>query len=143
MAEKIIYDGIKDEQFTEPYIDIDEWRDQPVCHRYVHGGFHGTETRFCFYYPPKEEFKGRFFQKLAPVQRSGSTIFAEGGHGNVCMQPTLWICFWRKRRRIQDHELCGEHDRDLGRHRAICYRLADGHAECIYSKSTCHASVKT
>ncbi len=68
MAEKIIYDGIKDEQFTEPYIDIDEWRDQPVCHRYVHGGFHGTETRFCFYYPPKEEFKGRFFQKLALVQ---------------------------------------------------------------------------
>ena len=30
------------------YIDIDEWRDAPRPHRYVHGGFEGTHTRFPF-----------------------------------------------------------------------------------------------
>ena len=38
--------------FQHPYIDMDEWRDQPVRHRYVHGGFEGTDTRFSFYLPP-------------------------------------------------------------------------------------------
>src|SRR5258706_15611180 len=28
-----------DPQFTKPFIDVDEWRDGPVHHRYVHGGF--------------------------------------------------------------------------------------------------------
>ncbi|QHD69229.1 hypothetical protein GS397_20690 [Sphingobium yanoikuyae] len=36
----------EDPLFTQPYIDIDEWRDAPVRHRYVPGGFKGTETRF-------------------------------------------------------------------------------------------------
>jgi hypothetical protein len=57
----------KDTLFKEPYIDIDEWRDQPVRHRYVHGGFRGTETRFSFYFPPKEQYKGHFFQYITPV----------------------------------------------------------------------------
>src|SRR5580704_13936519 len=34
-----------DPPFTQPYMDVDEWRDTPVHHRYVHGGFKGTETR--------------------------------------------------------------------------------------------------
>ena len=53
--------------FTEPYIDTDEWRDQPVRHRYVHGGFKGTDTRFSFYFPDKEHYQGRFFQHITPV----------------------------------------------------------------------------
>ncbi len=68
MTEHTLYNGLNDQQFAKPYIDVDEWRDQPLRHRYVHGGFEGTESRFSFYYPPKEEFKGRFFQKLAPMQ---------------------------------------------------------------------------
>ncbi|WP_405182140.1 hypothetical protein [Nocardia sp. NBC_01377] len=32
--------------FERPFIDIDEWRDEPVRHRYVHGGFEGTAARF-------------------------------------------------------------------------------------------------
>ena len=40
-----------DTLFNKPYIDIDEWREIPVKHRYVHGGFKGTETRFSFYFP--------------------------------------------------------------------------------------------
>ncbi|MES1222381.1 MAG: hypothetical protein ABUT20_43205, partial [Bacteroidota bacterium] len=29
----------KDTLFKGPYIDLDEWRDKPVRHHYVHGGF--------------------------------------------------------------------------------------------------------
>lgn len=55
-----------DTLFSQPYIDIDEWRDKPVCHRYVHGGFGGTGTRFSFYFPPLERYEGRFFQYITP-----------------------------------------------------------------------------
>lgn len=68
MNDKKLYDGIGDEQFAHPYVDVDEWREKPVRHRYVHGGFSGTQSRFCFYFPPAEQFGGRFFQKLMPVQ---------------------------------------------------------------------------
>ena len=56
-----------DPLFTEPYIDVDEWRDLPVRHRYVHGGFKNTATRFSFYFPPKTQYQGRFFQHITPV----------------------------------------------------------------------------
>lgn len=56
-----------DPLFAEPYIDIDEWRDAPVRHRYVHGGFRGTDTRFSFYLPPRGQYRGRFFQHITPV----------------------------------------------------------------------------
>lgn len=59
-----------DAMFKEPYIDIDEQRTTPVPHRYVHGGFRGTEARFSFYMPPKEQFGGRFFQYVTPVPDS-------------------------------------------------------------------------
>ncbi len=53
--------------FTQPYVDIDEWRDTPVRHRYVHGGFKGTDALFSIYFPPKEHYEGRFFQPLNPT----------------------------------------------------------------------------
>ncbi len=56
----------RDSVFEYPYIDIDEWRDLPVRHHYIHGGFTGTGTRFSFYFPPKEQYKGRFFQYVTP-----------------------------------------------------------------------------
>lgn len=56
-----------DPLFSQPYVDIDEWRDTPVRHRYVHGGFKGTETRFSFYFPPKAGYQGRFFQHFTPA----------------------------------------------------------------------------
>jgi len=55
-----------DSIFCNPYIDMDEWRDNPVRHRYVHGGFNGTGTRFSFYFPPEEKYEGRFFQYVTP-----------------------------------------------------------------------------
>ncbi len=59
-----------DAMFKEPYIDIDEWRATPVRHRYVHGGFKGTDMKFSFYLPPKEQFQGRFFQYVTPIPDS-------------------------------------------------------------------------
>lgn len=59
--------GSRDPMFDVPYIDVDEWRDEPVRHRYVHGGFEGTETRFSMYFPPPERYEGRFFQPLMAV----------------------------------------------------------------------------
>ena len=53
--------------FNSPYIDVDEWREKPVKHHYIHGGFKGTETRFSFYFPTKEQYQGRFFQYITPV----------------------------------------------------------------------------
>ncbi|MEI7585551.1 hypothetical protein [Runella sp.] len=57
---------IKDTLFKVPFIDVDEWREKPVKHRYVHGGFEGTEARFSFYFPSKEQYKGHFFQYITP-----------------------------------------------------------------------------
>ncbi|MDF0541659.1 hypothetical protein PX699_04860 [Sphingobium sp. H39-3-25] len=56
-----------DPTFAQPYVDIDEWRDAPVRHRYLHGGFKGTDTRFSFYFPPKAQYQGRFFQHFTPA----------------------------------------------------------------------------
>lgn len=56
----------KDTTFKSPFIDIDEWRDKPVKHRYVHGGFTNTKTKFSLYFPAKEQYQGRFFQYITP-----------------------------------------------------------------------------
>jgi len=58
---------VADALFTQPYVDVDEWHDTPVRHRYVHGGFAGTDTRFSVYLPPKAQYQGRFFQHITPV----------------------------------------------------------------------------
>lgn len=65
-----LYHPSTDEQFAAPFIDIDEWRDAPVRHRYVHGGFENNGTRFSFYLPPTEAYEGRFFQHATPVPDS-------------------------------------------------------------------------
>lgn len=59
-----------DAAYSRPYIDVDEWRDAPVRHRYVHGGFEGSQARFSFYFPPAEQYEGRFFQHFMPVPSS-------------------------------------------------------------------------
>ena len=59
-----------DPMFNDPYVDLDEWRDVPVRHRYVHGGFTGTRTRFSIYLPPEPSYEGRFFQHITPVPDS-------------------------------------------------------------------------
>src|SRR5262249_49857911 len=63
--------------YTEPFLDVDEMRDTPAPHRYVHGGFNGTELLFSFYFPPKDKYEGRFFQPLQAV--SGNDNMAPMG----------------------------------------------------------------
>ncbi len=50
---------VTDDFFGAPYVDRDEELEEPTPHRYVHGGFEGTDTRFSFRYPPKERYHGR------------------------------------------------------------------------------------
>src|SRR3954451_3510275 len=69
---------MSDPFFGPAFIDIDEWRDAPVRHRYVHGGFEGTDTRFSFYFPPAERYEGRFLHTLEG---------GNGGHENTVAQP--------------------------------------------------------
>jgi hypothetical protein len=68
--------------FGEPFIDLDEQRDGPRPHRYVHGGFEGTDTRFSFYLPPAELYQGRMFQYLSGGMGGDESSLA-GGFGNV------------------------------------------------------------
>ena len=56
--------GITDDFFGTPYVDVDEWRDEPAPHRHIHGGFEGTDTRFRFYLPPAEQYRGRMVTPL-------------------------------------------------------------------------------
>jgi hypothetical protein len=69
----------KDTLFKVPYVDVDEWRDKPVRHRYVHCGFKGTGARFSFYFPPKEHYQGRFFQYITPFPDNEN--LSQGGSG--------------------------------------------------------------
>jgi hypothetical protein len=74
--------GVEDPMFGDPYVDADEWRDSPVRHRYVHGGFRGTETRFSVYLPPERSYRGRFFQHITPVPDSEHLAQLVTGEGD-------------------------------------------------------------
>ena len=56
--------------YDDPQIEVDEWRTEPVPHRYVHGVFAGTEARFSFYFPPAEQYGGRIFHNTYPMATS-------------------------------------------------------------------------
>ena len=71
--------SVTDTLFSKPYIDIDEWREKPIKHHYVHGGFEGTEARFSFYFPSKEQYKGHFFQYITPFPDNEN--LSQGGIG--------------------------------------------------------------
>ena len=86
--EQNIYDPALDPAFSKPYIDIEEQR--PEGYTYVHGGFEGTDTRFSFFYPPKEQYEGRFFQ-FGQRER----FHRQSGHGKqdrLCQLPRRVLC---------------------------------------------------
>src|SRR6266498_4285235 len=62
-----------DPRFNQPYVDIEEQRTMPVPHRYVHGGFTGTDAKFSIYFPPKEQYQRRFFQITHQLLTSENT----------------------------------------------------------------------
>lgn len=53
--------------YNKPYIVTNEQRTDPVAHRYVHGGFEGTDARFSFYFPPEQQYERRFFHNTYPM----------------------------------------------------------------------------
>lgn len=69
---KEIYHALSDPLYQNPYTDTDEIRSRTLAdgrelsYRYVHGGFRGTAVKYVFCFPPREAFKGRFFQYLSP-----------------------------------------------------------------------------
>ena len=56
-----------DPLFGEPVIEVNEMRTTPVPHRYVRGNFKGTPGKFSFYFPAKEQYRGRFFHNTYPL----------------------------------------------------------------------------
>src|SRR3546814_3643190 len=70
--------AVTDGYFGKPYIDRDEERTEPIPHRNVHGGFKGTDTRFTFYFPSKEESRNRLFQHMEGGHAGHEHIFGEG-----------------------------------------------------------------
>lgn len=58
------------DEFQQTYIDVDEARSDPAPHRYVHGGFAGTDTRFSYYFPESPDYAGRFFHHITPTPDS-------------------------------------------------------------------------
>jgi hypothetical protein len=69
---------VVDDFFGSPFVDVDEERVATSPHRYIHGGFEGTDTRFAFCFPPAERWQGRMYQPLEG---------ANAGHENVNTGP--------------------------------------------------------
>ena len=64
-----------DPYFGAPFIDVDEERTVPQPHRHVHGGFENTDTRFRFWFPPKEQWQGRLFNPLSGAHGGTEDFF--------------------------------------------------------------------
>lgn len=56
-----------DPQFDRPVIDSREDVKSPVLTHRVSGHFEGTDIKFSFFFPPKAQWKGRFFHKVYPL----------------------------------------------------------------------------
>lgn len=65
------------------FIDVDEWRNEPIRHHYMHGGIEGTGLKFSFYFPDKEQYTGRFFQIMAAAPGSENASQGFRGLGNI------------------------------------------------------------
>lgn len=69
---KVIYDAKKDETFQKPVIDCREIKERKtadggnISYHYIHGFFEGTNVKFLFCFPQKEQFQWRFIQHLSP-----------------------------------------------------------------------------
>ncbi len=65
---------LDDPYFAKQYVDIDESRDEPVPHRYIHGGFEGTDARFSMYFPAADKYEGRFFHYLMAIPGNENAV---------------------------------------------------------------------
>ena len=80
-----------DDFFGAPYIDCDEERDAPVPHRYIHGGFEGTDTRFAFCFPPPDCIDGpaASSRSKAPTPATRTSTPARSAHDHGGLEMTF------------------------------------------------------
>src|SRR3984957_1856441 len=74
---------VTDAFFGRPFIDVDEERDRPSPHRFIQGGFAGTDTEFAFYFPAAEHYSGRMFQPLEGGNGGHAVTFGGGILGEM------------------------------------------------------------
>ena len=70
---------MSDPFFGPAVLDVDEWRDAPVRHRFVHGSFKGTDTRFTAHFPEPEHYQGRVVQFLEGERGGNENVSAMFG----------------------------------------------------------------
>ncbi|GMU77447.1 MAG: hypothetical protein AMXMBFR46_02480, partial [Acidimicrobiia bacterium] len=68
--------------FGAPYIDVDEWRDDPLPYRHVHGGFANCDTRFTMYFPEEHQWQGRSIMPLEGAHAGHEDAFG-GAMGSI------------------------------------------------------------
>jgi hypothetical protein len=142
-AYTLVYD---DPLFKEIFVDVDEWRDEPVRHHYVHGGFKDTDARFSIYFPPEDKYQGRFFQYILPVTGNEHAVtkpeypdpsysigfavdsgayLVETNGGKVDFLPTddPSISLWRTSAAVAEHSriLANQYYPKFGNHRPYGY----------------------
>ena len=127
--------GTVDDSFTEPSVDIDEWRDAPVRHRYVHGGFAKTDTLFSIYLPPPEQYEGRFFQHITPVpdsETSGSRSDRRAGQDRLLDRERRVLPGDERRRQVGQSGVDGgpHHRRVPGQRRRGAVLAASSRRRC-------------
>jgi len=69
--------------FGSPYVEVDEERDRPSPHRFIQGGFEGTDTRWACYFPSLECYRGRMFQPLEGGNGGHVVTFGGGALGEM------------------------------------------------------------
>ncbi len=50
-----------DPKYARPFVDVNELRDEPVPHRYVHGGFEESDARVLHLFPAGRGLRGALF----------------------------------------------------------------------------------
>jgi hypothetical protein len=66
---------VTDKHFGQPYVDRDEWREEPYPHRHIHGGFRDCDARFTFYFPRAEEWQGRLIMPMEGAHAGHEDFF--------------------------------------------------------------------
>ena len=74
---------VTDDFFGAPFVDHDGFMDEPAPHRYVHGGFEGTDTRFALRFPVDGSYRGRLYQPLEGANAGHEDVFAGALGSNI------------------------------------------------------------
>lgn len=100
--EKTIYRPENDGMFQKPLIDCKEKRQrqaqngETISYQYIHGKFDGTNVKFLFCFPEKEQYEGRFFQHLSPFPGPDEELAALekfGGDDFIAFALTHGACY--------------------------------------------------